>query len=403
MKRWLILVSLLIVAAVAAWLGARRSAPPEVPFGKVKRETLVSVLATNGRTEPLDWSPVHAMRPGRIAKVAVEQGQQVPAGAVLVVLGNEDAESAVASSQARVEQAQAELAILTGGGRAAELAQIESNIQRLTAERDAAAKTLASTERLVRKQAAPAVELEAAQGRLATLEIQLSSEKKRREAMVMQADMRAARAKVAEAESGLAQAKKRLEEVVVRSPRAGIVYDLPARAGAWANEGELLAKVGETSQLKVVVHVDEPDLGKIREGQPVSITWDAMSGKEWSGVVRRAPSQVVALGTRMVGEVDTLVQNPGRDLPPGANINARIRAQVVEGAVTIPKSALRRVGTELGVYVLKGGTLEWRKVVIGASSEALAEIREGLKEGDSVALPTEMELRPAIPVTPIYP
>ena len=70
MKRWLILVPIFVVAAVAVWFGARRSAPPEVPFGKVKRETLVSVLATNGRTEPLEWSPVHAPRAGRYSGAA---------------------------------------------------------------------------------------------------------------------------------------------------------------------------------------------------------------------------------------------------------------------------------------------------------------------------------------------
>jgi RND family efflux transporter MFP subunit len=389
--------------AVAGWLAARRETAPEVRFARVQSETLTSLLATNGKTEPLEWSPVHAPQAGRLAALKVKRGQQVSAGAVVAILAGGEAEAALAAAEARREQARTDVAMLQGGGRASELAQIDGTLKKLELERSAALRDAATLQRLVEKSAAPRAELDAVKDRITGIEAQMASERGRRSTLVVQADVGAARARLADAEAAVAQAKRRMEDATIRAPQAGVVFDLPVREGAWMNEGDLVAKVGGTARLRVVVNVDEPEMGKIRTGLPVVITWDAMPGKEWSGVVDQMPTQVVALGTRMVGEVATVVENPGRDLPPGANINARIRAQVVEGAVTIPKSALRREGSELGVFVMESGKLGWRQVTIGVSSETRAEVRSGVKVGDSVALPSERELRRGLEITPVYP
>lgn len=403
MKRWTLLIVMVAVLAAAGWLATRGSAPPETPFARVKTETLVSQLTTNGRTEPLDWAPVHAAHAGRVTAVPVHEGQRVSAGTVLAQLAAQEAEAALAASESRVKQSRAEVAILENGGRAGELAQIDGTLKKLRLELEAARRQAASLQRLVEKSAATRNELDSAQDQVAGLEAQIAAESARRSALVMKADVDAARARLAEAQSAYAQARRRLEEASIRAPRSGVVFELPVRPGTWLNEGDLVAKVGDTARLKVVVHVDEPDLGRIRAGLPVAITWDASPGREWQGSVQQTPAQVVALGTRMVGEVATVVENPSQDLPPGANINARIRAQVVENAVTIPKSALRREGSELGVFALEADKLVWRKVSLGVSSETRAQVLAGLKPGDSVALPAERELRPGMTVKPVYP
>ena len=52
---WLLPIPL---AAVGWWAYHRSSDPPQVPFAKVIRETLVSTLPTNGKVEPIEWQPV---------------------------------------------------------------------------------------------------------------------------------------------------------------------------------------------------------------------------------------------------------------------------------------------------------------------------------------------------------
>ncbi len=403
MKRTLLILGLLIVAAVAVYLATRSSAPPEAPFAKAKRETLVSVLSTNGKTEPVEWAPVHAGRAGRISRVAVERGQTVAAGAVLATLEDSASAAMMASAQARLEQARAEVGVLERGGRAAELAEIDATLKRIAMDRAAAQRELAALERLVAKQAAPRQELNTAKDRLAQLDAQTAAQQARRAALVGQSDMAVAQARVRDAEAALTQALRQSELASIRAPRGGVVYDLSAREGAWLEAGGLVARIGDMSRLRVTVYIDEPDLGRIRKGLPVTVTWDALQGREWQGVVDQVPAQVVALGTRQVGEVVTLAENPQHDLPPGANINARIRAHVVEGALTIPKAALRRENGELGVFVLDGRRLAWRAVEIGVSSETRAEVRRGVKEGDLVALPSDRTLAVGQELTPIEP
>jgi multidrug efflux pump subunit AcrA (membrane-fusion protein) len=94
-----------------------------------------------------------------------------------------------------------------------------------------------------------------------------------------------------------------------------------------------------------------------------------------------------------VGEVICTIENPGMELPPGANVNAEIQTQVVENAITIPKEAVRRnAANQVGVFVLSGDTVQWRSVRLGASSVTRTAV-EGLAEGDAVALSTEQPLQ----------
>jgi multidrug efflux pump subunit AcrA (membrane-fusion protein) len=83
MKRWVLGLCLLAAAGAAAWLATRKPAAPEVPFAKAKKETLVSVLATNGKAEPVEWAPAHSEREGQVKRVLVARGERVAEGALL--------------------------------------------------------------------------------------------------------------------------------------------------------------------------------------------------------------------------------------------------------------------------------------------------------------------------------
>ena len=136
---------------------------------------------------------------------------------------------------------------------------------------------------------------------------------------------------------------------------------------------------------------------------PVTITWDAMPGRTWKGVVEKLPTQVVPLGTRSVGEVSCVIQNPDRDLLPGTNINAEIQSRVVDNALVIPKETLRRDGAQTGVYLLgPDSRIAWRQVQIGISSLTKAQITHGLSDADAVALPTDKPIKVGSKVEPLY-
>jgi len=174
------------------------------------------------------------------------------------------------------------------------------------------------------------------------------------------------------------------------------------KQGSYVNPGDAIAKVGKLDRVRVTVYVDEPDLGKVHSGEQAIITWDALPGHQWKGQVDRLPTQIMPLGTRQVGEVGCIIENPDRDLLPNANINADIEATVAEHALALPKEAIRRQGSETGVMVLEGDRVAWRKVSLGISSYTKSQVVSGLMEGDAAALPSEKPVQNGSRVQPVF-
>lgn len=392
MKKLLLLL-LVPAAALILWALQKRSEPPQVNFTKVRRETLVSVLSTNGKVEPFSWQSVRAERAGIVSSVPVQEGQVVAAGAVLATVSDPSLKAEIVAAESRLAEVRAGLSTIEGGGKAAELVEIESNLARTRFDRQEAERELAILKRLAEKQAATQAEVSAAQAKVRQAELAAEALEKRRASLVVTADRTVAAARIREAEAALALLQQRANWSAIRAPLAGVVYQLVVRPGAYLAVGDPIANVGRMDRVRVRVYVDEPELGRIAEGQPVTITWDALPGKEWSGSVEKKPVSIQTLGTRQVGEVICTIENPGRELIPGTNVNAGIRTAVAKDALVIPKEVLRRDAEGSFVLVLRGETVARQAVDTGASSITRIEVTRGLNEADAVALPSEAVLK----------
>lgn len=390
-----LLLALAAAAAVGAlWYELRRPNPVEVSFARVRRETLTSAVRTNGKIEPQHWVAARAERAGNVAKVHVERGQRVARGALVAELAAESFEQELAAAEARVAEAKTALAALEAGGRALERAAIEGNLAAAREELAAARRELASLERLLEKQAVAKEEVLQTRDRVRKAEIEIEALEKRRAALVAPDDRAAAEARLRQALADREQAARRLAQSRIRAPEDGTVYDLPVRPGSWVQPGDLVAAIGRLETVRVTIYVDEPELGRVAVGMPIVIRWDALPDKQWRGAIQKPATRIVKLESRQVGEVSGIIENPGGELVPGANVNIEIRSRVVENALTIPKEALRRRGGDDGVLVLEGDRLAWRKVELGAASVTRAEVLAGLNEGDAVALAADRDLHP---------
>ncbi len=385
------------------FLLARRNAPPEVPFAKVTRETVVSALTTNGKVEPLEWASARAEVAGLVQRVFTHRGQKAAKGSALVQMDSVPAQFELKAAQARVAQVQADLQTLRQGGRSAELASISSSLDAARQDLTAAQRDYDANRRLQSKNAVTGLEVTTARERVERAQLQIQGLEQRRTAMVGQPERSGGEARLREAEAAVSAAREKLAMTTVRAPIEGTVYQFDIKPGTYLNPGDLVANIGKLNVVRVILYVDEPDLGRVEIGMPVSITWDAIPDRHWSGTVERKPTQVVALGTRQVGEVSCVIGNPDLDLLPGTNVNAEIRSQVVAHAVAITNSALRRENGKTGVFVLADGKLKWREVKLGVASVVQSQVLAGLQEGDSVALPTDRTLKENMPVTPTYP
>jgi len=292
-----------------------------------------------------------------------------------------------------LNEARANLASQEAGGRPADFTDIENSLTRARFDLAQAEKLLASLQRLVAQHAATQQEADEARRKVQQSELEVAGLEKRKQSLVSPTEVAAARARVGDAETALGLARQRAALSLVRSPLAGAVYGREVRQGSYVNAGDLIANVGRMDRLRVAVYVDEPELGRVAVGQPVTITWDALPGRQWHGQVDKKPVAVQALGSRQVGEVVCSIVNEGRTLIPGTNVNAEIRTAVVENAMVIPKETLRHDAQGDYVFALKGDTIERRAVKKGASNLTMVQVVEGLSDSDAVALPSDNQLK----------
>ena len=398
MKKWLLLL-LLVAAAAIGWGVLRKSTPPRVPFARVKRQTLVSTLPTNGKVEPFEWQAIHADMAGVLSALEVHEGQRVVKGQTVAVIADPALQGDIEAAEARLSEARAGLAALQSGGRPAELADIDNRLERVRLDLQQATTDYETLQRLAAKNAATRQEVQAARDKARDAEVEIAGLEKRRGSLVAKPDVSAAEARVAEAEVALKLARQRAGRSSIVAPLSGVIYGLAVQRGAHVDPGAAIANVGRLDRVRVRVYVDEPELGRVAIGQPVTIRWQALPGKDWKGTVERKPTTIQALGSRQVGEVVCTIDNPGGELIPGTNVDAEIRTAVVENALVVPREALRHDAGGDYVLALSGETVERKNVKTGASNVSLVQITSGLADSDAVALPTETPLKAGDRVT----
>ena len=386
----------------AAYYFVVNAEPPRVPFAKAAVRTISSTISTNGRVEPVDYNELHAEIGGLVKRVLVSAGSSVTRGQTILELSQPGLEDELHAAEAREAQAQAAVDGLSTGGNSAELAEMDANLSRLRTQRETAQKRMESIERLVQRQAATALEREEAAAGIRDLDAQMQTITARRSALVSKSDVSAAEARLREARAGVALVRTRMEQGAIRAPIAGTVYSLPVRAGAYLAQGGPVASIGTLDPVRVRVYVDEPELGRVKPGQAVRLTWDALAGREWTGTVERLPTEIVALGSRQVGEVLCTIRNPKNELLPGTNVNAFLLTEVVENAIAIPRTAVRR-DNGTGVYILGAdNTTSWREIRTGASDALNIQIVSGLQPGDAVAQPSDHAVKAGEKITPVF-
>jgi HlyD family secretion protein len=392
--RKLVLFLVLIGAlSAAAWYLSNREQLREVVFARPVRKDIVSTLNTNGRVEPLNAVTLRSDRDAKLAGIHVALGDRVRAGQLVVVFDTVDIENEIPVAEAKIAQARAELTLFERGGKPAALTEIETSIAASRLRLSAARRDLETVRRLVAKGAATRRELTEIEDRIRqdTGEIEAADQKRR--SLLAPEDRRSVEARIVEATAALESLRSRAARAKVYSPAAGDVFHLPVKPGAFLRAGETIAQIGDGRRLRLTILVDEPELGRVSKGMPVQVSWDGRPGDAWEGTVERLPSQVTPVGSRQVGEVLAEIANADLRLPPGSNVNVRIRTGFSAMALTVPRGAVRRAGDSAGVLLLDGDRLRWQPVQLGQSSATDTALIDGVRETDAVAMPTENPLR----------
>lgn len=195
-------------------------------------------------------------------------------------------------------------------------------------------------------------------------------------------------------EARIAAAEAALETAHLVAPFDGTVTVVSIKPGDQVSPGYEGVRIDDLSHLFVDVNVSEVDINRIRTDQPVNITFDAIQGKEYKGIV----TQVAVVGTDIQGVVEFKVTveltNADEDVKPGMTAGVNIVVEELEDALLVPNRAVRVVDGQRVVYVLENGSLNMINLELGSTSESVSEvIGGGLNIGDLIVLnpPTVLE------------
>jgi HlyD family secretion protein len=283
---------------------------------------------------------------GRVTEVAVEEGQVVKAGTVLVRFECDELKAQKAQAEAAQEQAQADVDKMVRGNRPEEIAQAESTasaqravfqeakngprsqeIEQAHADYKAASADATNAqiffgrmEKLIaadtisrqqfddarEKRDAAAQRAESARQRLALLEAGTRPEDlnaaeakfKQAEAAAVLArkgfrkeDIAAARGRLAAAQGRVAELDARLREAELTAPADSVVEVVSVRPGDLVQSGRIVITMLEASQLWVKVYVPETDLAHVHLGQKATVRVDSFGIKTFAGHVGQISSQ----------------------------------------------------------------------------------------------------------------
>ncbi len=394
-RRWVGLgvgtaVLLLVIVGLAG-----RGQVPEVQTARVVRESLEAGISSNGKVEPIQPDVVHAEIATFVEKISATEGQSVHRGQVVLTLNADDARARLAEAREALVTAQESLRAARAGGTVEEVAKLESDLRKSQAQVKSLQVKNDALEKLVAKQAATQEELEQNRLALASAQSDWQVLQQKRQDLSRRSSLDAERAglRVQQATADTRSLDQKVRSAAVTSPVDGTLYNLPVHTGDYVKVGDVLAEMADLHKLRVRAFVDEPDLGWLAPGQAIEITWDAMHSRVWKGQTELIPKQVIARGTRSVGEVLCSVDNSRLELLPNTNVNVRIRVKEKNSALVVPRAAVRTDGPHRYAFVVQDNRLHQREITVGIASATKYEVLSGLAQGDVVALLGDLELK----------
>jgi HlyD family secretion protein len=388
---WLLILLALGAIVALIWLSGQKPAP-SVETQTVVRADLSSAILTNGKVEPVTPYEMRALIQSHVTKIDVTEGQSVKKGQLLVELDEGQLRGDVSRAREELATNQENLRVALAGGKVTQLAQLDSEIRKTDIERTRLQKLVSDLEKLVSQQAATQQELIEARANLTRADADHDRQATSRADFVRQAklDADASALLVTQSKETLNNLQEKLNSTRIVAPADGTLYALPMHVNDPVKEGDLIAAVADLRHVRVRAFVDEPDLGYLAPGQNVVVTWDALPGRTWPGRTSQVPRQVVAHGTRTVGELLCPVNNDDQRLIPNTNVNVRIALDTRTNVLVIPRGAVAFEGSRRSVFVVESGTpnstLHKREVELGISDSTRYEVKSGLKEGDVIAL-----------------
>ncbi len=192
---------------------------------------------------------------------------------------------------------------------------------------------------------------------------------------------------IAAAKARIASLQATLDNINLVSPIDGIVTTTNVQVGDQASMTAAAFRIDDLSSLLVDVQITEVDINRIKIGQPTSLSFDAITDKQYSGKI----TQVSKVGQSVQGVVNFTVtvqiDNPDDQVRPGMTAAVSIITDLVQNALVVPSRAVRQNNGQRVVFVLRNKVPVMVQIQTGRQADVNIEVIGGdVKEGDLLVL-----------------
>ena len=215
--------------------------------------------------------------------------------------------------------------------------------------------------------------------------------------MVAQQDLDASRRVYEVAKSqyqaATADAVVKRDYSVIRAPFEGVIAKKTAEVGEILLPGKEIVTIVNPDKIYVLATIDEVDVGRLKIGQPVTITVDAFPGEKFEGSIRRI-SPIVSGGKLETRTADVWVYFNKKDsrIKPGMSSDIEILITTLQGVLSVPSQAIIDRDGKKQAYVAIGSDLKpgakaaakLKPVEIGVTNWSYTEVTKGLSTGEYV-------------------
>ena len=385
------LLVLLVVAGIwgfTALTGASTTIDP-AKIAVVERGTMRRSVVATGKVEPITKVEIKSKANGIIEKLYVDVDQLVQPGQVLAELDRENL-------TARLRQARANL-------QAAEAAREGAAAQLKKDEIQAEAPDVAFARRNAERAQQLFDQKLVSQSNLDDAKSALEQALNRQQAA--QGQLVISRAKVSEAVANIAQSRAALENAeedlanaTIKAPIRATVLTRDVEIGSPVSSilnlganGTLVFTLGDIARVFVRGKVDEADIGRVRIGQPASITTETFRDRVFQGGVTQISPIGVDKDNVTTFEVKVAIDNPGKELKANMTANAEIILEEFPNSLLVPEAAVfydDRHNASVDLLDSSSRTGRTRvPVQAGVGNGTKMQIVRGINAGDKVVLP----------------
>lgn len=349
---------LLVVTAPEQEPELREAVATRVKVAAVSRHDLVPSETVSGRLEPARKAALHIELAGQVEERAVEPGQQVAEGDLLLALDAGDYADALAEAEAQLEQEQRNI-------------ERDRELLRLARQNHALQKNeLGRLEKLGADSLVSASHLDEARMQLIRLESELEQ---------LRASTGSADARLALKHAARNRAARNLERTRLEAPFAGTVNSVNVQAGDYVTPAQQVVELVDAGTLDMYVEVRGEVMQSLSQGQPVEVEVDGNS----------LPGEVLAmqLDPDPVTFTHALrIRLPGNGVRPGQVAEVRLPLQRLQQVMAVPATAVLYEEGQTFVFRLTGDRLERVEVVLGHRVGEWLEVRRGIKADDQVVM-----------------